>query len=243
MGNSGSKAEDKEAKAMLEGIWVDTKEEDVSLKVKGDSIYYPDSMFCSVKFQIINDSLVLNTNNVSKYKIIRQTENIFEFLNASKDTTRLIRSENKEDSLLFMHSDSVILSSNLLESNDTTISYDGKKYRYKVNVSPSKDKVYKSGINDDGLEVESLYYDNIVHLNILFEGKAIFSKDFKKDDFSSYVPKYMLKQCILSDIEFMKVDKSGFHLLSKLSIPDSPSSFIVEFKVSFLGEVSFEKLP
>ena len=36
-------SENKEAKALLQGIWVDEESEDVLFKVKGDTIYYPDT--------------------------------------------------------------------------------------------------------------------------------------------------------------------------------------------------------
>ena len=36
-------AENQQAKAMLQGIWVDSETEEVSFRVKGDTIFFPDS--------------------------------------------------------------------------------------------------------------------------------------------------------------------------------------------------------
>lgn len=47
--------EDMQAKKMLQGIWVPDDEESVAFKVKGDTIYYPDSTSVPVAFKIIGD--------------------------------------------------------------------------------------------------------------------------------------------------------------------------------------------
>ncbi len=237
--NGGLSPKDKQAMAMLEGIWVDASEEDVSFSVKGDTIYFPDSITRPVEFKIIGDSLILNGSNTSKYRITRQGENFFEFDNGSGGLSRFLRSENPSDSLLFNYGQSVVVNQSITASKDSIVSFKGNKYRCSIKVSPTKTEVYKSRINDDGLEVESVFYDNMVHLSIHSSGDEIFSKDFLKSDFEAYVPSYMLTECILSNITLSGVDDKGFHFLSQMAIPDSPSSFIVEFVVSFKGKVTF----
>lgn len=58
---SAQKAEQQEdvaAKKMLQGVWIDSDDEDdVAFRVKGDTIYYPDSTSRPVYFCIIGDTL------------------------------------------------------------------------------------------------------------------------------------------------------------------------------------------
>ena len=89
--------EDLKAKSMLEGIWIDADEETVVFKIKGDTVYYPDSTSQPVKFQIIQDTMILLGNNASKYPIVSQEDHIFEFKNQSKDIIKLVKSENLND--------------------------------------------------------------------------------------------------------------------------------------------------
>lgn len=48
--------EDIAAKKMLQGIWVDNDAQTVAFKVKGDTIFYPDTTSIPAYFQIIEDT-------------------------------------------------------------------------------------------------------------------------------------------------------------------------------------------
>ncbi len=231
--------EDDNAKAMLEGIWIDANEGDVSFCVKGDTIYYPDSTSRAVSFQIIRDTLVLHGNNVSKYRIIRQEEDVFEFENGEGDIIKLVKSENPSDSLMFVHENTIVINQNTLIKRDTVVNYVDDRYHCYVQVNPTSYQVYKTSYNDDGMEVETVYYDNIIHISIYSGAKGIFSKDFRKSDFAYAVRKQMLDQCILSDIILEKVDGNGFRYQAQLGIPDSPSCFIARFTISYEAEIKY----
>lgn len=73
------RTEDLKAKQLFQGIWVDSDEENVVFKVKGDTIYYPDSLSQPIKFAIYGDTLELKSANDSKYAILKQSAHIFEF--------------------------------------------------------------------------------------------------------------------------------------------------------------------
>lgn len=240
--NKGSKQdvaveENLKAKAMLEGIWVDAEEYNVTFRVKGDTIYYPDSVSQPVKFQIVKDTMILLGNSISKYPIVRQTANIFDFKNQDGDVVRLVRSDDSSDSLLFVRNNPVMLNQKKTIKRDTIVSYTEKKYHCYVQINPTYYKVYRSFTNAEGIEVENVYYDNIIHISIFSGAEKMFSKDFRKDDFKKFVPSNLLKQTILSDIELKGLDGDGFHYKTQLAIPDSPSSFIVDFTVTYNGKV------
>lgn len=69
--------EDTTAKKLLQGIWLDGDDEDnVVFRVKGDTIYYPDSTSQPVYFYIVGDTLVMKGANLSKYPIMKQAAHI-----------------------------------------------------------------------------------------------------------------------------------------------------------------------
>lgn len=232
--------EDLKAKSMLEGIWIDADEESVVFKIKGDTVYYPDSTSQPVEFKIIRDTMILLGGNTSKYPIVRQGAHIFEFKNQNNDVVKLVRSENPYDSLQFVRSRPVTLNQGVTIKEDTVVWHGEDKYHSYVQVNPTTYKVYRTFYNAEGMEVENIYYDNIVHVSIFAGANKVYSKDFKKSDFAQAVPVNMLKQCILSTIKLTSLDNDGLHYQTQLAIPDSPGSFIVELIISYNGEISIK---
>ena len=244
-GNSGKQpeapVEDLKAKAMLAGIWIDSDEENVVFKITGDTIYYPDSTTQPVKFKIVQDTMVLLGNTVSKYPIVHKSEHLFEFKNQDNDIVKLVRSEDPNDSLSFVRHRPIVLNQGKVIKSDTIVTYSGQKYHSYVQVNPTTFKVYRSFYNAEGMEIENIYYDNIIHVSVFKGATKLFSKDFRKNDFVKGVPSSMLKQCVLSDIRLSETDAEGFHYITQLAIPDSPSSFVVELIVTFNGGFSVRR--
>lgn len=241
-GKSDAKREEVEenraAKEMLAGIWIDSEEDRVTFKVDGDTIYYPDSTSQPVAFKIVGDTMMLLGNNVSKYLITRQERYNFEFRNQNGDPVKLVKSENPDDSLLFVRTKPVTLNQETLIKRDTVVYNADEKYHCYVQVNPTRYKVYRVFTNADGMEVENVYYDNIVHVSVFNGANKVFSRNFKKDDFKNFVPDNVLRQTILSDMAFMGLDDKGIHYRAQLAIPDSPSSFMVEVLISYDGKMS-----
>lgn len=235
-------AEDLKAKAMLAGIWIDSDEENVVFRICGDTIYYPDSTTQPVKFKIVQDTMLLLGNTVSKYPIIHKSEHLFEFKNQDNDIVKLVRSEDPNDSLYFVRHRPVVLNQGRVIKNDTVVMFSDKKYHSYVQVNPTSYKVYRSYYNAEGMEIENIYFDNIIHVSVFKGAAKLFSKDFRKNDFAKVVPSSLLKQCVLSDIKLVDVGEDGIHYVTQLAIPDSPSSFVVELIVSYNGTFSTRRL-
>lgn len=232
--------EDKEAKAMLEGVWLDSDENTVTFRIKGDTVYYPDSTSQPVEFKIIQDTMVMYGSRISKYPLIKHTTHSLEFKNLNGDVVKLIKSESPDDMLPFVRHNAVVLNQNKIIKRDTVVAYGDKKYHCYVQINPTTYKVYRPAYNDEGLEVENVFYDNIIHVSIFSGANKIFSKDFKKDNFADFVPKSMMRQSILSDIKLVQVDAIGVHYQTQLAVPDSPSSFIVGLFVAYDGKFSMQ---
>ncbi|MCH4147197.1 MAG: DUF4738 domain-containing protein [Prevotella sp.] len=237
--------EDKAAKQMLQGIWVNEDEEDVAFRAKGDTIFYPDTTSQPVYFQILHDTLVLHGVNDVKYLIVKQAPHLFIFKNQNGEQVRLTKSEDPNDAYLFDISQRhrpQALNQNKLIKRDTLITRNADRYHCYVQINPTTYKVIKPSYNDDGVEVDNVYYDNIIHLSIYKGALRLFSHDFRKQDFSKQVPGDYLSQSILGDLIFAKCDSKGIHYSASLAIPDGPSSYVVDITISYSGAIKMQVL-
>lgn len=229
--------EDAAAKKMLQGIWLNDDADDVAFRVQGDTIYYPDSTSSPVYFYIYSDTLVMKGANEVKYPIIKQAAHLFEFKNQGGDIVKLVKTSDKAYLDQFVKHNAVSLNQNTLIKRDTIVANGDEHYHLYVQVNPTSYKVLKSTYNDDGVEVDNVYYDNIVNINIFHGSNKLFSRDFRKTDFEHKVPEAFLRQAVLSDIMFSKIDKAGIHYQAVLAMPDSSLSYQVQVVVSYDGHL------
>lgn len=232
------RTEDLKAKELFQGIWVDSDEENVVFKVKGDTIYYPDSLSQPIKFAIYGDTIEMESTSNSKYAILKQSAHIFEFRNTNGDIVKLVKASDPSYELQFAPKKTNSVNQNKVIKSDTTVVCGNEKYHSYIQVNPTTYKVTKTSYNDDGLEIESVYFDNTVHVGIFKQGVKIFSKDFRKSDFVKYVPKDFLRQSILSDIVVNNADTKGIHYTAQLAIPDSYVSYMVNIDVTTAGKIT-----
>lgn len=232
--------EDVAAKKMMQGIWVDPDEGDPSFRVKGDTIYYPDSTSQPMYFKIIADTMILEGANRTKYPILRQMAHVFEFKNQNGDVVKLIKSENADDMLYFEVKRPAALNQNKVIKRDTVVMYGEKRYHSYVQINPTTYKVIRPSYNDEGVEVDNVYYDNTIHIALFNGAQRVYSHDFAKHDFTTMIPADFLRQAILSDIIFQKCDADGIHYFAQLCMPDSPSSYVVEIIIGYDGRMKMK---
>lgn len=232
--------EDAAAKRLLQGVWLDQDDESIVFKAQGDTIYYPDSTSAPARFMILGDTLVLQGVNRVAYPIVRQTAHAFQFRNATGDLVSLVKSDDKADNAWFSHRQPLPLNQDKTVKRDTVIVYGNDRYHSYVQVNPTTYKVVKATFNDDGVEVDNIYHDNIVHVSVFRGAAKLFSRDFHKRDFARLVPAEFLGQSILSDIVLTSVDTQGLHFQAQLVIPDSQSSFLVDVTVNFRGRMAMD---
>ena len=70
---SSEVGEDFVAKQNLQGIWLDDDDDDVVFRIKGDTVYFPDSTSMPAYFRIEKDSFIIVGGNTISYHIIKQT--------------------------------------------------------------------------------------------------------------------------------------------------------------------------
>ena len=154
------------------------------------------------------------------------------------DIELLAKSDGKELEQAFEQEPSVTLNQRKTIKRDTVVFSGADRYHCYVQVNPTKQKVFKSKINDDGVSVDNVYYDNSIRVSI-FEGRSrIYQHDFHKEDFARLVPQDFLRQSILSDILVIDNDAESVNYNAHLVMPDSPSSYIINVKISYKGKMS-----
>ena len=237
-GNSSDRAESREAKAMLQGIWMDEETEEVAFRAEGDTIFYPDSTSQPAYFRIVGDSLLLGSQG---YHIEKQTEHVFWFCNQSGDVIHLVKSTDPDDRSNFVHDESPkILTYTEVVKTDSVVMFDGQRYHWYLAINPTKYKVNITSYNDNGMEVNNIYYDNIMHISVFKGAQQIYSNDFRKQQYAQKVPEDFLEEAILGNMEFSHIDAAGLHFNATLCIPDGASCYLVESLIDYHGEMSMK---
>lgn len=235
-----SSAESKEAKALLQGIWIDTETESAFFRVKGDTIYYPDSLSQPAYFKIVNDSMILTGRS---YQVIRQAAHLFWFKNQNGELVKLQKSDDPNDALAFRHDRPKALAMiDCQTKKDSVVVFGGERYHWYVAINPTKYRVTKTVYNDEGVGVDNVYYDNIIHISIFKGANKLFSRDIRKMDYMSQVPEAFIGDAILGNMEYESVDTRGFHFAATLCIPDGASCYMVGTDINFDGVMTMKLL-
>ena len=237
---SPAREESRQAKAMLQGVWVDTETEEVSFRAKGDSIFFPDSTSQPAEFHIAGDSLFIGS---SAYHIEKQAAHTFWFKNQNGDIVKLSKSDDPNDVLDFdTQPEPKVLNTNRVVKTDSVVMLGGQRYHWYIAINPTRYKVTKTTYTDDGVEVENIYYDNIIHISLFRGAERLFSRDFRKEMYKAEVPKDFLSKAILGNMQYHHADAQGFHFHATLCIPDGASCYLVETLVGLDGKVEMKLL-
>ena len=231
-------SEDKVAKELLQGIWVDNDSEMPVLLVVGDTLHYADPNATPLYFKIILDSIYLMGVDTISYKIERQGENTFWFTTATDELMKLHRSDYEEDLLAFNHEQEPAQDNSVIQQyveKDSIIGYNDVRYRGYVFINPTHYKVVRTLFDENGIGVENVYYDNIIHICVYNGANELYGKDINKQLFSDYVDAGELSASILSDMDFVAVDDAGYHYRAMLTVPESAASQVFELVISPQG--------
>ncbi len=231
--------EDLEAKALLQGTWVDDMTYTPLLRFKGDTLYYLNESVRPVPFKIVNDSLKTYGTQVSSYHIKKQGESIFWIQSSMGEILQLSKSENQVDTILPVQvSDTDEVTRKVIEK-DHVVHFNDKRYRGYVYINPTDIKIVQPEMTEEGLEVENVYYDNIIHICV-YEGKnKLFGRDMKKQDFESLVPQEYYQRAILSDMDFVGVNAKGYQYQANLCIPNNATCYLVDISISKDGDIVY----
>ena len=225
---------------MLQGVWVDAETGDVSFQVKGDTIFYSDTTSMPAYFKIIGDSLVLGSG--TSYAVVKQSPNLFWFTNQNGDMVKLQKSDDPAVGLEFVRDKPQVLTYTQQVKKDSVVMFNGERYHWYVAINPTKYKVVSRTYNDDGLEVENVYYDNIMHISVFHGSRQLFSSDIRKQDYKELIPANFLEEAILSAMDFTHIDAEGLHFNATVCRPDGASCYMVDTQIAFTGQQTMKLL-
>ena len=232
--------ESREAKQLLQGVWLEEDGEQPVFQMKGDSVFYADSTSMPAYFRVVGDTLYIGSTN--RYFIEKHTEHLLWFRNQNGELMKFEKSDDEEMSEEIVQQKPQILSVTEVLKRDTVVFYGNERYHRYIASNPTKYKVLRPTINEDGMEVENVYYDNIIHLSIFQGNTQLFSRDFRKQQYAEKVPAQILGQSILNNMEFSKVDANGFHFNVSVCVPDEASCYLIDQLVTFDGASSVKLL-
>lgn len=239
-GSAEQQKESTTAKSLLQGVWSDEESEMLVFKMKGDSVYYPDSTSMPAYFKVIGDTLYIGSS--ARYHIEKHTEHLLWFTSNDGELVKLVKNNEDDDDAAFSKNKTKILSLTDVLKKDTVVSYEGERYHIYIAVNPTKYKVMRQTVNEDGLEVENIYYDNIIHLSIFKGSQQLFSRDFRKQLYEQRLPAQFYGQAVLNNMEYEKIDDKGFHINVSLCSPGDAICYLLEHVITFDGKVSTQVL-
>ncbi len=234
---SSLEEQDLQAKELLQGIWVDEENATPMLLVRGDSIFYPDSSSMPVKFWIVKDSLYLQGKHLNSYKIDKQSAHFFAFQNQNGDVLAASKSNDKSLKKAFAYH---VFAMNTFETQnaDTTANTDQGYYRSLIHIETTTDKVIKSSYNDEGIEVDNLYLDNVASLVIKSGDTPVYVHDFRKAEFATFIPKPFIEDCILSKFYFTHTDKRALYYEAVIGMPEAYTTYVIEVRITPNGTIT-----
>lgn len=231
--------EDLIAKEWLQGTWIDDMTETPLFTAKGDTIYYIDEPAAPVAFKIIEDTLKTYGRKVSNYHIKKQGKSFIWIQSFMGDILQLSKVENSQDSLWIPRQTPKEKTDNVI-SKDNVVHYNNQRFRGYVYINPTNIKVHQPEITEEGLEIENIYYDNIIHICVYEEKNKLFGRDMKKQDFESLIPAEYYQRAILSDMEFGGVNAKGYQYQATLCIPNSASCYLINISITKDGDITYE---
>lgn len=101
------------------------------------------------------------------------------------DVIRLHKSDAENDFLAFIHTREIPVYNEVIKK-DSVVTYDNVRYRGYVYINPSKIKVMRPGVSEEGLGVDNVYYDNIIHICVYEGRKSLYAKDITKQMFKGW---------------------------------------------------------
>ena len=232
--------ENREAKAMLQGVWVDDETDEVSFRAVGDTIFYPDSLSQPAYFRVLGDSLELSGH---RYAIVKQGDHFLWFENTNGDVVKLSKSDDPMYELAFRHEKPRgITTYTSVVNRDSVVMHDGERYHWYITINPTKYKVVSTSYNDDGVGVDNIYYDNIIHISLFQGARRVYSSDFRKQQFSKLVPSGFMEQAVMTNMEYDHVDVEGFHFNATVCKTDGVSCYLVGITITKAGSMSMKLL-
>ena len=219
---------------VLEGVWLDDNTEQPLFRIRKDSIYYASQINVPMHIAVMNDTLAVYGADTVLYPLVKQTAHSLQFHTPIGDLVSLHKADT--DTIPFGTTVNIAQPEEVIKK-DSVVMYQNKRFRGYVYINPSTMKVIRPGVTEEGLAIDNVYYDNIIHICVYQGTQKLYAQDITKQTFAGQIPADFLNASILSDMEFTGVDAKGCHYLATVCIPDG-ACYYVELIIHD-GQMSF----
>ena len=162
----------------LQGIWVDDNTGLPMLKIKNDSIFLASQVNAPFCFSISGDTLQAKSSEQTTYRIVKIEEHVFQFYTSLGDLVSLHKSDT--DTIPFGYQPVAKPEKKVIEK-DSVFYFQGKRYRGYAYINPSTKKVFRPTVTEEGMIVDNVYYDNIIHICVYQGKQCLYAKDIEKE--------------------------------------------------------------
>lgn len=240
-GSSYTAPTDTIAMGKLQGLWIDEESDDFVFMFKKDSVYFSDKTIAPAHFTVEGDTLRIYASTTANYFIKDLDGSHFSLINMNGDEINLIKSKDKYAMQDFMEAESEetdIINQGKLIKRDSVVTAGDARYHIYTQINPTSYKVIRRQINENGISVDNVFYDNIIHIAIYDGNRKVISRDYRKKDFAKHVPEQFLENSILSDILIKGSSKEGVHLTVIIASVDLTTSYRITLTVDSSGKIS-----
>ncbi|NDW11419.1 DUF4738 domain-containing protein [Bacteroides sp. 214] len=116
--------------------------------------------------------------------------------------------------------------------NELEVTFKGKNYKVFLARTPD------SSLPQVKSETGDMFLDNKIELKITQGGSNIFSKTFRKQDFSSVVAASFMKNAILEGMVYNKVSAQGIVLAASVSYPQTDLYIPISITITAEGKMT-----
>ena len=215
----------------LPAIWI-TESQRERAESLGYTVVDPPSIIATHLTEVIRQ-------HIAELLTRQDVQNLINNIKDNNSTLKLHKSEDPNDTLAFsFKSVEIIPTYTEVTKKDSVVMFDGVRYRAYVYINPSQMKVVKTTYSEDGISMDNIYYDNVMHICVYEGKKSLYAKDITKQMFVDVIPTDFLQQAILSDMNFTGIDRKGYHYQALVCIPESPVCNLVNLTISFDGKLN-----
>ena len=161
--------------------------------------------------------------------------------NTKRDIVLISKIRISEDILAFENKEVEVIPITEVMKKDSVVMYKGIRYRGYVYINPSKMKVIRTSYSEDGISVDNVYYDNVIHICVYEGRQMLYGKDITKKMFAGIFPTETLNQMILADMNFMGVNNKGYQYQATLCVPESSVYSLANITIGFDNQMSIKK--
>lgn len=238
-GATTEERQDKEAKRLLQGAWLNDDGGTAAFLVRGDSLFFADNTSQPARVWIYQDSLYIQGANLRRYLITKQAEHLLKYISATGDEVKLTRSDGRDIDLrqFLQQRDYAINLTRVCDTDTICPLPDGTPVRVSIHTEPTSDRIMKSLYNDLGLEVDNMYLDNAATITLSGQDYN-YKHTFRKAEFSQFVPRDFMSRAILQAVAYDRRDAQAVYLSATVGIPDAETGYAVEVRITPAGRVS-----